>query len=84
MLMKVVLEKLIRCFYLKGRAHIREALVLHEESQRLQRMCRELKSKQSLAKVLRNAQDSTMDIYGKSGDEDDLRELLDAPNIIGN
>ncbi|XP_011499332.1 PREDICTED: rhophilin-2 [Ceratosolen solmsi marchali] len=67
---------------LLGQAHIREALVLHEESQRLQRMCRELKSKQSLAKVLKNAQDFTMEIYGKSGDEDDLRELLDAPNII--
>ncbi|XP_008215512.1 rhophilin-2 isoform X2 [Nasonia vitripennis] len=67
---------------LLGRAHVREALVLHEESQRLQRMCRELKGKQSLVKVLRKAQDLTMDVYGRSGDEDDLRELLDAPNII--
>lgn len=67
-----------------GRAHVREALVLHEESQRLQRMCRELKGKQSLVKVLRKAQDLTMDVYGRSGDEDDLRELLDSPNIIGN
>lgn len=47
-------------------------------------MCRELKGKQSLVKVLKKAQDATMDVYGRSGDEDDLRELLDAPNIIGN
>ncbi|KAJ8688163.1 hypothetical protein QAD02_023958, partial [Eretmocerus hayati] len=67
---------------LLGRAHVREALVLHEESQRLQRMCRELKGKQTLAKVLRKAQDLTLDIYGQCGDEDDLRELLDAPTII--
>ena len=57
--------------------------MLHEESQRLQRMCRELKGKQALVKVLRKAQDATMDVYGRSGDEDDLRELLDAPNILG-
>lgn len=67
---------------LLGRAHIREALVLHEESQRLQRMCRELKGKQTLTKVLKKAHDSSMEIYGRSGDEDDLRELLDAPHII--
>ncbi|XP_058805812.1 rhophilin-2 isoform X2 [Phymastichus coffea] len=67
---------------LLGRAHVREALVLHEESQRLQRMCRELKGKQSLINVLRKAYDATMDVYGRSGDEDDLRELLDAPHII--
>lgn len=68
---------------LLGRSHTREALVLHEESQRLQRMCRELKNKQTLIKALRRAQDVTMDIYGRSGDEDDLREFLDAPNVIG-
>lgn len=68
---------------LLGRAHIREALVLHEESQRLQRMCRELKGKQSLINMLRKAYDASMDIYGRSGDEDDLRELLDAPHVIG-
>ncbi|XP_014206839.1 rhophilin-2 isoform X2 [Copidosoma floridanum] len=67
---------------LLGRAHVREALVLHEESQRLQRMCRELKAKQALVKALRRAQDATLDIYGRSGDDEDIRELLDAPSII--
>ncbi|KAL7304451.1 hypothetical protein TKK_0003246 [Trichogramma kaykai] len=67
---------------LLGRSHLREALVLHEESQRLQRMCRELKGKQSLTRALRAAQDATLEIYGRSGDEDDLRELLDSPSIV--
>ena len=58
--------------------------MLHDESQRLQRMCRELKGKQALTKVLRKAQDATLEVYGRSGDEDNLRELLDAPHIIGN
>ncbi|XP_033210682.1 rhophilin-2 isoform X3 [Belonocnema kinseyi] len=65
-----------------GRAHLREALVLHEESQRLQRMCRELKGKQSLAKVLKKSQDSTLEVYNRAGDEDEYRELLDPPHII--
>lgn len=47
-------------------------------------MCRELKGKQALVQVLRKALDASMDVYGRSGDEDNLRELLDAPNIIGN
>lgn len=70
-------------FILLGRAHLREALVLHEESQRLQRMCRELKGKHALKGVLTKAQDTTMKDYNAVGDEDDFRELLDPPNIIG-
>ncbi|KAL2730333.1 rhophilin-2 isoform X3, partial [Vespula maculifrons] len=67
---------------LLGKAHLREALVLHEESQRLQRMCRELKGKQALAKVLKKGHEATLDMYNKIGDEDDFRELLDPPDII--
>ncbi|XP_023289396.1 rhophilin-2 [Orussus abietinus] len=66
-----------------GRAHLREALVLHEESQRLQRMCRELKGKQALARVLKRAQEQTLEDYAQSGEEDDFRELLDPPHILG-
>lgn len=65
-----------------GRAHLREALVLHEESQRLQRMCRELKNKPSLSKVLKRCHEMTLKNYNESGDEDDFRELLDPPIII--
>ncbi|XP_043247942.1 rhophilin-2 isoform X2 [Colletes gigas] len=67
---------------LLGKAHLREALVLHEESQRLQRMCRDLKAKQALAKVLKKVQESTVESYNGIGDEDDFRGLLDPPDII--
>ncbi|XP_018350798.1 PREDICTED: rhophilin-2 isoform X1 [Trachymyrmex septentrionalis] len=67
---------------LLGKAHLREALVLHDESQRLQRMCRELKGKQALAKVLKKAQEATLESYNRFGNEDDFRELLDPPDII--
>lgn len=65
-----------------AKAHLREALVLHEESQRLQRMCRDLKAKQALAKVLKRIQESTVEDYNAIKNEDDFREL-DPPDIIG-
>lgn len=46
-------------------------------------MCRELKGKQALARVLKRAQEATLDSYNKFGNEDDFRELLDPPDIIG-
>ncbi|XP_031775353.1 rhophilin-2 isoform X3 [Apis florea] len=66
---------------LLAKAHLREALVLHEESQRLQRMCRDLKAKQALAKVLKRIQESTVEDYNGIKNEDDFREL-DPPDII--
>lgn len=69
--------------FVSGKAHLREALVLHEESQRLQRMCRDLKAKQALAKVLKRVQESTVESYSGIGDEEDFRGLLDPPDIIG-
>lgn len=69
--------------YVAGKAHLREALVLHDESQRLQRMCRDLKGKQALARVLKKSHEATLDSYNKFGSEDDFRELLDPPDIIG-
>lgn len=70
-------------FLIAGKAHLREALVLHDESQRLQRMCRDLKGKKALARVLKKAQETTLDSYNRFGSEDDFRELLDPPDIIG-
>lgn len=67
---------------LLARAHLREAQILHEESQRLQRMCRELKGKQALARVLKIAQITTIEDYNRVGDEGDFRELLDPPHIL--
>ncbi|XP_043286850.1 rhophilin-2 isoform X2 [Venturia canescens] len=67
---------------LLGKAHLREALVLHEESQRLWRMCRELKGKQALGKLLKRCHEASLERYEAVGNEDDFRELLDPPHII--
>ncbi|KAK5647301.1 hypothetical protein RI129_002193 [Pyrocoelia pectoralis] len=66
---------------LLGKAHLREALVLHEECQRLQRMCRELKSKLALTSVLRIAHNQALQSYTANEQEDEFRELLDPPHI---
>jgi len=34
--------------FLSGKAHLREALLLHEEAMRINRMCRELRKKETL------------------------------------
>lgn len=66
---------------LLGRAHLREALVHHEEAERLVRMCRELKGKKALKVVLVESHQDAIETYAGSEKEDDFRELLDAPLI---
>jgi len=46
-------------------------------------MCRDLKGKQALARVLKRTHEATLDSYNRFGSEDDFRELLDPPDIIG-
>ncbi|XP_065168699.1 rhophilin-2 isoform X2 [Atheta coriaria] len=66
---------------LLGRAHLRQALVLQEEGQRLHRMCRELKGKHALISMLRIAHRLALQAYTANDAEDDFRDLLDPPQI---
>ncbi|CAG2065161.1 unnamed protein product, partial [Timema podura] len=65
-----------------GRAHLRESLLLHEESQRLHRMCRELRGKAALSGVLKKCHTRALDAYTAAEEEDDFREVLDPPRIL--
>nr|CAD7401058.1 unnamed protein product [Timema poppensis] len=67
---------------LLGRAHLRESLLLHEESQRLHRMCRELRGKAALSGVLKKCHTRALDAYTAAEEEDDFREVLDPPRIL--
>ncbi|XP_058826958.1 rhophilin-2 isoform X1 [Topomyia yanbarensis] len=66
------------------KAHLRESLASHEEAQRLQRMCRELKNKISLTKVLNYALEKTaeelevldMELDGAGFQDEDI-DLID-------
>ncbi|XP_075229263.1 GTP-Rho-binding protein rhophilin isoform X2 [Lycorma delicatula] len=66
---------------LLGRAHLRSAILLHEESQRLLRMCRELRNKHSLIQVLCRAKEQTSNTDTDIDDEDDFNDILDPPRI---
>lgn len=58
-------------------------MTLHEESQRLQRMCRELKKRDHLTTFLRRAHDAAYDLYTRAQGDDDFAEALDPPRILG-
>ncbi|XP_063542309.1 rhophilin-2-B isoform X1 [Cydia strobilella] len=71
-------------FMVVGRAHLIEAQALYEEAQRLQRMCRELRSKEPLARVIRAHAERAVRERATLRDSPDLSEmeLLDAPTIL--
>lgn len=64
-----------------GKAHLREALLLHEEAMRVNRMCRELRKKNVLQNVLRQTHDRSLNKYAAVDEEDDFQEVLDPPPI---
>ena len=65
-----------------GKAHLKEALLQHEEALRVNRMCRELRKKDALHDVLRLCHDRCLDKYADVDDEDDFSELLEPPPIL--
>ncbi|KAG8326368.1 Rhophilin-2 [Homalodisca vitripennis] len=67
---------------LLGRAHLRAALMLHEEAERLLRMCRELRNKQALTQVLSRSREATLTMYNSHAEKiDDFSDILDPPHI---
>ena len=65
-----------------GKAHLREALLLHEEAMRINRMCRELRKKDVLQELLRLTHDRSLNKYASIDEEDDFQEVLDPPSIV--
>ncbi|XP_065569977.1 rhophilin-2-B-like [Artemia franciscana] len=64
-------------------AHLRKASETHEESQRLQRMCRELKRREQLALILRNVYLEAMDTLADAQEVAEPLDIdLDPPSIM--
>ena len=61
---------------------MKEALLQHEEALRVNRMCRELRKKDSLHDVLRLCHDRCVDKYADIDDEDDFSEALEVPPVM--
>ncbi|XP_013774990.1 rhophilin-2-B-like isoform X1 [Limulus polyphemus] len=64
-----------------GKAHLREALLLHEEALRLHRMCRQLRQVDNLKIRLRIDHDTSLNRYADTEEEDDFQEVLDPPKV---
>ncbi|CAG9571128.1 unnamed protein product [Danaus chrysippus] len=62
-----------------GRAHLAEALAAYEEALRLQRMCRELRNKQSLSRLVSVSRDRAAGLVAPPAD--DFDDLIDLPPI---
>ena len=52
---------------------MREALLMHEEALRVNRMCPELRKKDTLKNVLKNYHERSLSLYEDFEDEDDFR-----------
>ena len=70
------------CCAVPGKAHLKEALLQHEEALRVNRMCRELRKKDALHCALRHAHDRCLDKYADVDDEDDFTEQLEPPPVL--
>lgn len=68
--------------HFSGRAHLKSALLFHEEAHRILRLCRELRNKHFLSHVLNKCHERTSKAYANiEDDDDDFSEILDPPNI---
>ena len=67
---------------LTGKAHLREALLAHEEALRVNRMCRELRKKDALQEVLKESHQRALHLYEEVDEEDDFQELLEPPPVL--
>ena len=54
---------------------MREALLMHEEALRVNRMCRKLRKQDILQEVLRLSHDRSLNKYADVNDEDDFQVL---------
>jgi len=65
-----------------GKAHLREALLAHEEALRINRMCQEMKRKEPLQRVLNKSHEKSLTLYEDLEEEDDFEELLEPPPVL--
>lgn len=65
-----------------ARAHLREALLLHEEGLRLARMCSELRKKEALGEALRQFHQRSLALYSELEEEDDFQEVFSPPPVL--
>ncbi|XP_068175434.1 rhophilin-1 isoform X3 [Antennarius striatus] len=64
-----------------GKAHLRRAVIRHEEAMRVHGLCRILRKMDLLQDVLALTHKRSLDMYARLDREDDFDETVDAPEI---
>ncbi|XP_078066593.1 rhophilin-2-like [Mustelus asterias] len=64
-----------------GKAHLRKAIMGHEEAVRVQNLCRSLRKIEILQEILRVSHKRSLSKYAEHEQEDDF-DMMTAPNII--
>lgn len=67
---------------LAGKSHLRKAIAHHEESVREVSLCKKLRNIELLQEVLSAAHQRSQLKYTQHREDDDLLDLIDAPDII--
>lgn len=65
-----------------GKAHLRKAIVYHEEALRVCGLCKKLRNIEVLQEVLTAAHKRSLLKYAQQETEDDFLSLIQAPDIL--
>ena len=68
-------------YCLAGKAHLRRAVIRHEEAMRVHSLCKILRKMDILQDVLSLTHKRSLDKYSELDREDDFDEIADAPEI---
>ncbi|XP_078526573.1 rhophilin-2 [Lissotriton helveticus] len=66
----------------QGKAHLRKAIICHEEALRITGLCRKLRNIDILQEILSAAHTRSLQKYSQNQKEDDFLNLLEAPDIV--
>lgn len=69
-------------FFFSGKAHLRKAIVYHEEALRVCGLCKKLRNIDVLQEVLTAAHKRSLLKYAQQETEDDFLSLIQAPDIL--
>ncbi|KAK3085289.1 hypothetical protein FSP39_001133 [Pinctada imbricata] len=65
-----------------GKAHLKEALICHEEALRLHDLCKQLRKIDTFLEILKKAHDRSLEKFASLEEEDDFSEVVISPRII--
>uniref|UniRef100_A0A671K7U9 Rhophilin-1-like n=1 Tax=Sinocyclocheilus anshuiensis TaxID=1608454 RepID=A0A671K7U9_9TELE len=74
-------ENILILFHFEGKAHLRKAIIRHEEALRLHGVCKLLRKMDILQEVLSHAHACSLEKYSEIDQEDDFCEVAEAPEI---